>query len=151
MGLDGFSMGNLGLNVDMTSAQMAAQADQIARKETMVKIKDVTESAEDGGVKRKEEEDESDKNQFSDGFKKDEDEEEDENSDTNKKSRSFLTDKDEIKDLKELSVRINSSTEQVELFNKENKRTIETINAKDLMEVVSKLDGASGILVNRKI
>lgn len=151
MGLDGFSMGNLGLNTDMTSAQMANQAEQLARKESMVKIKDVTEADEEGGVKRKEE-DEPDKNQFHDGFKKDEDEEEEENSDKNKESRSLLTDKDfEIKDPKELSVRINSSTEQVELFNKKNERILETISAKDLMEVVSKLDGASGILVNRKI
>lgn len=152
MGLDGFSMGNLGLNADMTSAQMANQAEQIARKESMVKIKDVTEAAEDGGVKRKEE-DEPDKNEFYDGFKKDEDEEdEEENSDANKDSRTLLKDGDfEIKDPKELSVRINSNTEQVELFNKKNERIIETISAKDLMEVVSKLDGSSGILVNRKI
>lgn len=150
MGLDGFSMGNLGLNADMTSAQMANQAEQIARKESMVKIKDVTEAAEDGGVKRKEE-DEPDKNEFYDGFKKNDDEEEDEEN-SDKDERSLLKDVDfEIKDPKELSVRINSNTEQVELFNKKNERIIETISAKDLMEVVSKLDGSSGVLVNRKI
>jgi len=145
MGLDGFSMGNLGLSTDMTSAQMANQAEQIARKESEIKIKNINEMAEDGGVKRKENQDD-DKNQFDDGFegKKDNTEE--------NENQSVLSEKDlENKDFKEFSVRINPKTELIELFSNKDEKVLETITAEDLMYLVSKLDSASGVLVNRKI
>lgn len=150
MGLDGFSMGNLGLNADMTSAQMATQVEHLAQKETKFKIKDVEEAVQDQGVKRKEEEEESDnQNQFNDGFKKkDDDNKEEEDNNT----RSTLSDKDfGNKDPKEFAVRINPKTELVELFNNKEEKILETISPKDLMELISKLDSASGVLVNRKI
>lgn len=145
MGLDGFSMGNLGLGTGITSAQMANQAEQIARKESEIKIKDVNEMAEDEGVKRKKEQSENETN-FNDGFKKNnKDEEEDEN-------KNALIEKTfESEDPKEFSVRVNEGTGLVELFNNKNERVLETINPKDLMTLVSKLDCISGILVNRKI
>ena len=68
MGLDGFSMGNLGLNTDMTSAQMANQAEQLAKKGSEFKIKNVSELLKENGVKEKEEQKQN-KNQFNDGFK----------------------------------------------------------------------------------
>lgn len=147
MGLDGFSMGNLGLNADMTSAQMATQVEHLANKESKFKIKDVEESVKDQGVKRKEE-DEENQNQFNDGFEKKKEEEEK----TEEKPRSFLTDKDfEIRDPKEFAVRVNPRTDLVELFNSKDDKILETISAPDLMELISKLDSASGVLVNRKI
>lgn len=144
MGLDGFSMGNLGLNTDMTSVQMASQVEHLAQKGTEFKIKNITESTEEGGVKRKEEQSEQ-KNEFNDGFKKKQNPKDDEN-------KNALIEKDfENKDPKEFSVRINPETELVELFNNKEEKILETITPKDLMELISKLDGASGILVNRKI
>lgn len=147
MGLDGFSMGNLGLNADMTSAQMMTQAEHIARKESEIIIKDVTQLAEDGGVKRKKEESEGQNQEFEDGFKKKDDSEENES----EKGDSSKIINFEERDPKEFSVRINSQTEEVELYSKKNDRVIETIQADELMHLVSKLDSASGILVNRKI
>ena len=150
MGLDGFSMGNLGLNADLTSAQMANQAEQIARKESEIKVKNVNEAAEDGGVKRKEHEEE-EQNLFDDGFKK-EDEEEKNDEAEEISNQSVLSEKDlEDKDLKEFAVRINSKTNLIELFNKKDEKVFETIKAEDLMYLISKLDSASGVLVNRKI
>lgn len=146
MGLDGFSMGNLGINADLTSAQMANQAEQIARKESEIKIKDVTESAEDEGVKRKKEQSEQDN--FNDGFKKNEEESE-EQQEENKSS--FKQIDFENKNPKEFSIRINPKTDMVELFNNKEEKILETMSAQDLMELVSKLDSASGVLVNRKI
>jgi len=144
MGLDGFSMGNLGLNTDMSSVQMASQVEHLAKKGSEFIIKDVTGLAEDGGVKRKDEQS-NPKEQFNDGFRekqKQKDEEE----------KNALTEKDfENKDPKEFSVRINPETELVELFNNKDEKILETINPKDLMELISKLDNASGILVNRRI
>lgn len=150
MGIDGFSMGNLGLNSDLTSAQMASQSEHLAKKETEFVIKDVTGLSKDGIVKRKKENSENQK-QFDDGFKKkQEDAENDENAEQDELSLLSETDF-EGKDPREFSVRINPNTEMVELFNNKDKRIVETINAQDLMALVSKLNSASGILVNRKI
>lgn len=142
MGIDGFSMGNLGLNNEMTSVQMATQAQQLAQKGNEFIIKDVKEMAKDGGVKRKEEHDESEEQPHS-RFKKKK---------QNQEEKNYLAEKDfENKDPKEFLVRINPETELVELYNTKDEKVLETIPPKDLMELISKLDHASGILVNRKI
>lgn len=144
MGLDGFSMGNLGLGNEMTSVQMATQAQQLAQKGHEFIIKDVKKMDKDGGVKRKEENAEPEE-QFNDGFKK---KQKKQNEDDN----NYLAEKDfENKDPKEFSVRINPETEMVELYNTKDEKVLQTIPPKDLMELMSKLDNASGILVNRKI
>lgn len=144
MGLDGFSMGNLGLNTDMSSIQMATQVEHLAQKGNESKIKDVTELVEDGGVKRKEEQSKQNE-EFNDGFRKKKNKQDDE-------ERNALLEKDfENKDPKEFSVRINPETELIELFNNKEEKVLETITPKDLMGLISKLDNASGVLVNRKI
>ena len=144
MGIDGFSMGNLGLGNEMTSVQMATQAEQLAQKGNEFIIKDVQELAKDGGVKRKKEQSESEE-EFNDGLQKRKKQKKEE-------EKNYLVEKDfESKDPKEFSVRINPETELVELFNNKDEKVLETIPPKDLMELISKLDGASGILVNRKI
>lgn len=143
MGIDGFSMGNLGLNTEMTSGQMAVQAQQLAQKGHEFIIKDVKGMEKDGGVKRKEEGDESG-GQPQGRFKKKKPEQEEE--------KNYLPDKNfEDKDPKEFSVRLNPETELVELYNTKDEKVLETIPPKDLMELISRLDHASGILVNRKI
>lgn len=149
MGLDGFSMGNLGLNADLTSAQMAAQAQQLAQKDSEIIIKDVTESEKGELVKRKEKDSEGNK-QFNDGFRKDQDENREQDDDDG--NLSLLTENEFAnKDPQEFSVRINNDTEMIELFSKKDKKILETISATDLMHLISKLNSASGILVNRKI
>lgn len=159
MGLDGFSMGNLGLKPELTSAQMANQAEQLAQKESEFKIKDVTNLAKDNGVKRKEESENGQNHQFNDGFKKTE---EDEDSEENLSedgldyiqdySPSSLSEKEfENRNPKDFYLQVNSQTEMVELVSSRDGKILETINANDLMGVISKLNSASGILVNRKI
>lgn len=145
MGLDGFSMGNLGLNADLTSAQMANQAEQIARKESEIKIKDVTESAEDEGVKRKEHEEQEET--FDDGFKKKKEESEEQEEDKPAPRQIDFANANP----KEYSIRLNPETDMVELFNNQEEKILETMSATDLMYLVSKIDSASGILINRKI
>lgn len=146
MGLDGFSMGNLGLNADLTSAQMANQAEQLAQKEAEFKIKNISELSEQRGVARKKEDESGGKNHFKDGFRKKK------NEDDENKQQKVLSEKDfENKDPREFSVRINPETELVELFNNKDEKILQTITAKDLMSLISKLDNASGVLVNRKI
>lgn len=149
MGVDGFSLGNLGINIDMTSAQMANQAERLAQKESEIIIKDVTKAAEDDGVKRREEE-ESDKNQF-DGLFQDEKNGEEE-SENEEQSQSNLTAKDfENRDPKEFSIKVNAENGMIELFSNKEGRVLETISPDDMMALVSRLSNASGVLVNRKI
>lgn len=136
-------MGNLGLNNEMTSVQMATQAEQLAQKGNEFIIKDIKEMAEDGGVKRKEENDESEEKNHS-RFKK--------KKNQNENEKNHLAEQElENKDPKEFSVRLNPETELVELYNTKEEKVLQTIPPKDLMELISKLDSASGILVNRKI
>lgn len=160
MGLDGFSMGNLGLNATLTSAQMANQAEYLAQKDSEIIIKDVEKLEKEQAVKSKEEEEDEKNQQFNDGFKKNEDEDEsgqedEANSDDNvlnEEITSELIERDfASKDPKEFSVRLNQETDMIELINNKEDKVLETIKAQDLMNMVSKLNGASGILVNRKI
>ena len=143
MGIDGLSMGNLGLHKEITSAQMANQAELLANEGLEFKVKDVNGIAKEKGVERK-------KDGSSDGggfFEENLNEEDDENNSKEKfDEKTFLTD-----DIKEFSVRINPKTEMVELFNTKEKKIIETISATDLMQLISRLDSASGIIVNRRI
>lgn len=146
MGLDGFSISVLGLNTDMTSAQMANQAEHLAQKGSEFKIKDVDEAAQDQGVKRKNEQ-EQNQQEFNDGFKNEDDEHDLITSDIN----SLNEKKIENSNPKDFSVRINPLTDMIELFSNKEERVLETISAKDLMGLISKLNEASGVLVNRKI
>lgn len=142
MGIDGFSMGNLGLNNEMTSVQMATQAEQLAQKGHEFIIKDVKGMDKDGGVKRKEENAESEENNNA-GLKKRKKQSQENNNST----------ETELENLgaKEFSVRLNPETELVELYSVKDEKVLQTIPPSDLMELISKLDSASGILVNRKI
>lgn len=146
MGLDGFSIGNLGVNIGVTSAQMANQVEQIAKKESEIKIKSLNESAEGDEVKRKKEQEQQQNSEFDDGFSSNEDSED----------QSLIEDDSKIKifekaDPKEFSIRLNKHSGLVELVNNKDARILETIEPDNLMHLIEKLDNASGILVNRKI
>lgn len=144
MGLDGFSMGNLGLNIDLTSAQMANQAEQLAQKGLEPKVQNIIEASKENGIKSNEEKPDG-KNQFQDGFRE-------KKKDDNPEEQKLIVEKSfDNKNSKEFSIRINSETGFIELFNNKDETILEVINAQDLMEVISKMDSASGILVNRKI
>jgi len=135
-------MGKLGLHKESTSAQMSIQAEQLATKGVEFKIKDIVELKKEKGVQRKEDESSQGGGTFEENFNEDEE-------------RTFSKKFDEkmfkTEDAKEFSVRINPKTEMVELFNNKEGKIIETISATDLMQLISKLDSASGIIVNRKI
>lgn len=143
MALDGFSLSSIKLNMDLTSAQMTNHAEQIAAKETEIKIPDVTSSAEKKGIKEKEGEGTAGGGGFSDSKHKEEE----------KNEEDFNFDEKELerKDPKEFSVRVNPKTEMIELYNNKNRKIVETISATDLMSLISKMNSASGVLVNRKI
>lgn len=147
MGLDGFSIANLGLPNEFTSAQMAKQAEQLALKESEIIIKNVNEAAKEDGVKRKERSNKED--ELAEKFKKKKKQQEE---DSKQREKDQLLEKEfENKDPREYSVRINPNTNLVELYNNKEKKIVETISPDDLMHLISKLSSVSGILVNRKI
>lgn len=149
MGLDGFSMGNLGLHRDLTSAQMSNQAEVLATKGLEFKVKTIGEAGAGKGIARREE---GSSGGGGSSGKESKEEQDQQNQEAEQSARSSINVEEfEKQDPREFSVRINAQTEMIELFNNKDKKTIETISAKDLMVLISKLDSASGILVNRKI
>lgn len=142
MSVDGFSMANIGLTTELSAAQVASNAEHLAKKESEIKVKDPEEAEKDQGVKHKTEQEEQEEHEFQDGFKKQQESEEDEN---------HVSEKDIKKDPKEFSIRINSGNDKVELLNNKSGKVVESMKASELMGVLSKLDNASGILVNKKI
>lgn len=148
MGIDGFSMGNLGLNADLTAAQTAGQAQLEAQKEAEVKVKQLDSSNKEDGVKRKKDDEGSNsQSEYEENDSNDEPQEDDEH-----QEKSNLKDED-FKDanFKKFKIRVNQASDKIELVNKDNEKVIEEIKAKELMNVMSKLDYASGVFVNKKI
>lgn len=144
MALDGFSLGNIQMHRDISPAQMLSQAEQQAIKEAEVKIQTVTDSSKQTGIGEKQGDSSAGGGRFTKSQNEDENEDEE--------SQSGLSEKDfENRDPKEFTVRINPKTEMVELYNNKNKKVVETISAEDLMSLISKMDSASGVLVNKKI
>ena len=148
MGLDGFTMSNIGLHRDLTSAQMASQADELANMDKDVKIEDITSLSTKKGIKRRDGDSDGAGGFVGFGFKgKNPNEEEEDDDETSNFDEKVF----ENSNPKEFSVRINSKTEMVELFNNKSKKIVETISAGDLMALISKMDSASGVLVNKKV
>lgn len=143
--MDGFSINNIRLTKESTSAQMAAQAEQLSHKGLEFKIRDIGELARQKGIVRKEDENKQDGN-FNDGLQERENNEEEDAPKQSLNEKFF-----DQNDPKEFSVRINPNTEMIELFNNRDRKVVETISAADLMELISKLDSASGVLVNKRI
>ena len=150
MSVDGFSMGNIGLTAELSASQIAGQAEHLARKESETIIKDVNQAEKEEGVKRKKDDEENNKQGFDDGFSKN-DEESNESEDEQQQIHTLTENDIENQDPKTFSIRINDKTEMVELYNNKSKKTVESMKAEELMDVVLKLDNASGVLVNRKV
>jgi uncharacterized FlaG/YvyC family protein len=155
MGLDGFSLASIGLPKDVTSAQASASAEQLAQKGLESKVNNINKT---GDVTISDEEKEKNKGNknlkdefFQDGFEDNEETEENNENKKEEKASKRSKRKPLLKDAENLTVRFNEASETVELYNKVTNRTIETIKAEDLVDLVSKLDYSSGILVNKQI
>ena len=159
MSVDGFSMSALGLPKDITSAQAAASVEQgvlSSGEKTVEKI----DRAVNKRINNDEKEEKNKNNFFQDGYAEEdadeENEEKDEEGSLNKDSKisskhaqkykSLL-----IKDPENVIIKVNKYTDRIELYNKITKKTLESINADDFLEMINKLDYNSGILVNKSI
>ncbi len=161
MSVDGFSMSSLGLPKDITSAQAAITTENgvLTGNE---KIVDKIDRALNKKINNDEKE-EGKKNQyFSDGYAEDDEENED---DEEQKQEENSVNKDEkisyknakkyksliINDPENIVIKVNNNSDKIEMYNKVTKKTIETINANDFLEMINKLDYNSGVILNKSI
>ncbi len=139
MGLDGFSMKNISPHNELTSAQMANNAEVLALKGTQRTIKDVENLSEKQKTKNKEFEEEDEDVYYM--FSKDEEDEAQNNADDYQQNNPN----------KKFTVKLNKKTQLIELIDLEQNKVIETILPNDLIKLVSRLNETSGILVNKKV
>ena len=143
MGIDGFSMGNLVQTPEMSPVQIAGEAERLAAKESKYEVKTLNKSAEDNGVKRKEDEETS---QESPDFNNKEETEKNE-----EQVKHISEEEIENGNLNDFELRLNEEKDEIELVNKKEDKILERIPASELMNVLRKVNHSSGIFVNKKI
>lgn len=137
MGLDGFSIANVGLPRKLTSAQLANNAESLALKGSEWSIKNVDGLAKKQAAVREEEQLENEGGTYY-LSQQDNEEEKEDDSQQNEPQKKFL-------------VKLNPKTNLIELYDLENDIILETITPSDLINLVTNLKSPSGIFVNKKI
>jgi len=156
MALDGFSLRQVGLGQDNTSAQMAANTEHEIRQSLATKNVDQIANTDSEKAVTLDEENEKEtpaKRKKQKNKKKKENQESEEAYTIEIESQQGdLTDLEfYTKFSDKLRIRLNKFSEVIELYNKDTEKTVETITVKDLIKLTDKLRISSGILVNRKI
>ncbi|MDD3238076.1 MAG: hypothetical protein PHV37_08285 [Candidatus Gastranaerophilales bacterium] len=143
MGVDGLSMGNLGIQIKKTSAQMANEADKIA-------LQSLGNNAIDGISKKQSTitDQQTETSEFEGGSGGNAQSDNDSKSETDEKEN---YNEYKLDDSKAYTVKLNPISQLIELIDTESHSVIETISPNDLIKLVYKLNSASGILVNKKI
>lgn len=164
MSVDGFSMSSLGLPKDITSAQAAVTAQNgvfSSSDKSIGKIDRILNKR----INNDEEKEHQKNNFFNDGYS--EEDEEDENKDEESKEESGNSSVDidkklsardaarykaeQLQNPEQISVKFNPAEEKIILYNNVTKKTLESINPDDFLEMINKLDYNSGVLVNKSI
>lgn len=151
---------------------MANQAEQLALRGGEFQIKFVDKLAKRKGIERRDDEDhkKEKKENFQDFFDPDDEQntelephwqeneqseydQDDEQNEVQNVSQNLEYEQIQQKNMisEGFSVRINKDTEKVELLSLQDNRVIQTISANELMGLISKMDNASGIFVNKKV
>lgn len=160
MALDGFSIRQVGLGQDNTSAQMAVNTeqgiksglgaknvDQIANMDSEKAVTlDEEKEKESPTKKRTKLKKKGSKKSASNQKAEDPYTIETESLDSKIKDLDFYT-----KFADQLAIRLNKNSEVIELYNKNTNKVVETINTIDLIKLIDKLKISSGVLVNKKI
>ena len=148
MGMDGLSMANTGAVKESTSADFASRTEQAMQADATNDTRQVQTMSSNRRIREKDEEEQSKKQQkqakqeaeeFEDGLIQEEIQEEE-----------F-----DIQDLenpnKDFYVKLNVKDDIIELYDSSSDRLIETISGNELLELVRRLNMASGIFVNKKV
>ncbi|MGN1153399.1 MAG: hypothetical protein ACI4S3_05165 [Candidatus Gastranaerophilaceae bacterium] len=156
MGVDGFSMASLGMPKEITSAQAAAAVEQNVLVNDKVVEKINPSKNKKISNEEKEKEEKKKKKFFEDGYTE-EDEEKDiiedlaSDVDDNLQKNPTIYNLPAIENPENISIRFNSKSETVELYNKISQHTVDSMEADEFVDLVSNLDYNSGILVNKHI
>lgn len=144
--LDGFSFANLGAEQKLTSAEMAFNAERVARQGKERNIKDIDETSKGRSSIRKEDLTEKESGGYSLGGETSSDKEEE-------KENEKKDDDSELNIEKENNfvVKLNKETNLLELIERQTEKVIQTISPEELSEIVQKMSNPSGIMVNKKI
>ena len=151
MGMDGLSMANTGALKESTSADYTNRTEQTVHSDPTNDAKQVQTTSVNPRITEKEDEQENSKKkknkqqaseeEFEDGLVEPTEEETDESFD--------------VEDLdnpnKEFYVKLNAKDDIIELYDSATDRLVETISGNELGELVSKLNMASGIFINKKV
>lgn len=138
MPFDGLSFSNLGTQRIITPMEVASMAEQTAKVQAAEIIKKPEES-------QKSKSDIDDNEKDSKNYNSRE-----EDNDTNE-NLDLSNDENKQKALKKYKVKFNQMTDMVELIDYKTGFVIETISPSDLMGIVAKTSGSSGILVDREV
>lgn len=141
MGIDGFSMANLGLNRELPSNKLAMNTEALALHGLEPKIKHVGGLAKKNRVEKSDEDDQKDSDD--EAFSFDEEKNDENGHDDNEEQIE--------ENPKRFVMRLDNEGSSVELYDLENKKIIEKISADELVSMISKLNSASGVLINKKI
>lgn len=153
MALDGFSLRQVGLAQDNTSAQMAINTEHDIRQSLSTKNVDQianTDSEKAVTLDEEKEKEQGKNKKKGDGKSK---KKEDPYTVELNSQTSEITDIEDFysKFSDKLGIRLNKFSDVIELYNKDTNKTVEAITAEDLIKLIDRLKVSSGILVNKKI
>lgn len=145
--LDGFSFINLGAEQKLTSAEMAFNAERIAKQGKDRNIEDIDKTSKGKSSIRKEDLTEKEGGGYSLGGDSSGTKKTEEDDDTD------LDDNDSLEVEKESKfvVILNKETNMLELIETNTNTVVQTISPEELSGIASKMSNPSGIIVNKKI
>lgn len=144
MGIDGFSLSNLNLNINKTSSAMATEADVLALQGNENQIKSVDGSAKKQKTARKEKD-----AGFGGMVILPGDEEELEGTSPREKKETKQIDFSD-EDIEKYHFRLNKN-HMIEIFDSETDEIIRTITPEDAAAVLMNITEVPGIIVNKKV
>ncbi len=154
MGMDGLSMANTGMLREATSRDYAMQTEeaiakddqnkQVDKLQTQMRVKEDGRNSAGGGNAESEEEEENPNDDEAGVYTPSDETEEQEDENRLEISKEDL-------DNHTFYVKITKDGDVFELYDKETDRLVEKISAQEVNQLLSKLNMASGILVNRSV
>ena len=149
MGIDGFSLSNLGMTRNKTSAQLAADAEMTARQSLENEMPDVD------GIGKKQNAGRKDPDAAFNGMipfvpdgEQSEDEEQKEEQVVQAQSNE-IDEEEENEDAAKYHFRLNSDN-MIEVYDSETKQVVKTISPQEASNVMLNLSSSPGIFVNKK-
>jgi len=148
--MDGISMITPGKVKEQTSLEHTSETEENIRTGNNT-VKDVDQLSVNNRINEKKEKQRQNNENFEDGFSEEEQEESDLEQEQTDEHPESSHKEYQPSDYENFYVKIKSEDDTVELYDKITDNLIETISADELSKLVSRLNIASGIFVNKRI